>query len=91
MCARLTFTLSSSGLPGRDFCEGKAYAARQDSHMICDENGDERAGGVNVRAPLTFFVCCISSVDLDLFFMYFCGEVVVGHCRGRGGCYIRPN
>lgn len=26
---------------------------------------------------LTFLVCCISSVDLDLFFMCFCGEVVV--------------
>lgn len=28
---------------------------------------------------LTFLVCCTSSMDLDLFFMSFCGEVLVGH------------
>lgn len=77
LCAQLTFTLSSSGLPGSDFCEGKACKVRQDSHIISDEH--VRWNSINVRLLLTFFVCCISSVDLDLFFMCLCGEVVVGH------------
>lgn len=38
----------------------------------------------------TFLDCCISSVDLDLFFMCFWGEVLLGHCREmRSG--IREN
>lgn len=45
-----SFTLSRSGLPGRDFCEENA-----------------------------FLDCCISSVDLERFFMCFWGEVEVWH------------
>lgn len=37
---------------------------------------------------LTFFVCCTSSVDLDLFFMCFCGEVLVGPYADTQTCHF---
>lgn len=44
MHAQLTFTLSSSGRPGRDFCEETACEVRQGSHNWSGKKDMETAG-----------------------------------------------
>lgn len=81
--ALLTFTWSRSGLPGRDFCVEKAckwkYKITKPEYLHAYQTQTW------VRLLLTFFVCCTPSMDFDLFFTCFCGEVLVGHWTEMGG------
>lgn len=80
----LTFTWSKSGLPGRDFCVEKACKFKlkitKAEHLHAYQTTPTW-----VRLLLTFFVCCTPSMDFDLFFTCFCGEVLVGHWTEMGG------